>query len=651
MQMKNVKLKGLQLENFKCHKALSLEFGDTVTVYGDNATGKSSIYDALTWLLFGRDSHGNGEKLIEVKPLDKNGDVRDHDAITSVEATFDIDGAEMTLRRTLKELWVFKRGNSEPVYDGNTSEYFRDGIPLKKAAFQDAVSDVVSEDVFELLTNVSYFAEDLPWQKRRAVLCRAAGVVDDRAIMATKPEFTPLMEAMGPHDLDDYKKKLLILKKNMKQEGDELPARISECERAVSELAAIDFEEARRKVDLLTQEKDAIAARLAALENDSATAAKELEVREAKLKLSELETKNRSFRAEQEANCVSRLPSLKVLLKNARSKADFAESNVHRMDRAAARLNDAISACRDRWMSVNNETFDGNMRNCPTCGRELPAEKLKVAMEAFEADKKRRLRSVEADADNRKAELVGVEDQMKEFTAELNEALREISKIEADIVEEEATAGNRKISDMEGYTTAKSSLEVLINQLEDELYSLRSNRAGEANKLREAIYSKADEISHAVSEAGKESLLKYSESRIEQLRDEAKATAEKLAGIEHLLFLAEEFIRYKATFVESGVNGLFRIARFRLFREQANGGLEDRCDVTYDGVPYSSVNNGMKINLGIDIINTLSRVYGVSVPLFIDNAECVTKIEGYDGQLIRLVVSENDKELRIVNEN
>ena len=96
------------------------------------------------------------------------------------------------------------------------------------------------------------------------------------------------------------------------------------------------------------------------------------------------------------------------------------------------------------------------------------------------------------------------------------------------------------------------------------------------------------------------------------------------------------------------MNGMFRVARFRLFREQVNGGIAECCDVTYNDIPYINVNYAAKINLGIDIINTLSVIYGVRVPLFIDNAESVTVLEPSMSQTIRLVVSENDKELRVV---
>ena len=130
-----------------------------------------------------------------------------------------------------------------------------------------------------------------------------------------------------------------------------------------------------------------------------------------------------------------------------------------------------------------------------------------------------------------------------------------------------------------------------------------------------------------------------------------KNASEALEAIDKMLYAMEDFVRFKCRFVEQSVNDHFRLASFRLFREQANGGLEERCDAQQNGVPYVGLNNGMKINVGIDIINALSRHYGVSVPLFVDNAEAVTRLEDCRSQVIRLVVSENDKELRVNYEN
>src|SRR5699024_2688754 len=133
---KNITINRLTLENFKCHSRLNLVFGGgNASIYGDNATGKTSIYDALTWLLFGKDSAGNGEKNMDIKPLDGSGQVKDHQAITSVEAELLVDGVSITLARTYREIWTTRRGSSEAAYEGNTSDYYVDGVPQKKNAF------------------------------------------------------------------------------------------------------------------------------------------------------------------------------------------------------------------------------------------------------------------------------------------------------------------------------------------------------------------------------------------------------------------------------------------------------------------------------------------------------------------------------------
>ena len=212
--MTEIKIKRLELENFKCHKSLKLNFeGGNASIYGDNASGKTSIYDALTWLLFGKDSQGNGEKNIEIKPLGSDGEVLDHEALTAVEALLDVNGEEVTLRRTYREVWTTKRGSSEATYDGNTSEYYVDGVPVKKNGFQDKVNKLVDEDTFRMLTSVSHFASAISWQDRRAVLFKVAGVSDDAQILATNERFTPLVESMGRLGLEDYKKKLLAEKR------------------------------------------------------------------------------------------------------------------------------------------------------------------------------------------------------------------------------------------------------------------------------------------------------------------------------------------------------------------------------------------------------------------------------------------------------
>lgn len=645
--MTSIRIKRLTLENFKAHKNLTLNFmGGNASVYGDNATGKTSIYDALTWLLFGKDSQGNGEKNIEIKPLNLLGEVKDHDAITSVEAVLLVNGEEITLKRTYQEVWTTKRGNSEATYDGNTSEYYVDGVPCKKFAFANKVGELVDEDVFRMLTSVSHFANDITWQERRAVLFRVAGVMDDMQIMATDEKFKPLIDSMGRLSLDDYKKKLLAEKRGFVGAKTEIPARISECEKTIADVEGLDFDKAKAEVEILTARCESLEAQRLAIEHNSAADRKRIEIREAQLELNTIESENRAFRASQ--SIVS--PDVQTMKRNLimlQTKLDDKTARLASFENALGVYDKDIAASRERWISTNSETFSGG--NCPTCGQALPAPQLKAATDAFEAQKSKRLREIEQTANAKKEAKAQVETLIVEHKKEIEQLEADIKQKKAELIAAEAVV--IEPVDMADYQAKKNAALDKINTLQGELADMMADSNASMSDLQRQIAEVRAKISQHRDIISKESLLAYSRNRVEELREDARNAAQNLEAIEGMLFLIDEYSRYKTKFVEDSINSLFRIARFRLFREQANGGIEDRCDVVYGGVPYINVNNGAKINVGIDIINTLSKSYGVTVPLFIDNAESVTKIEQSDTQIIRLVVSENDKELRISYEN
>ena len=645
--MTEIKIKKLSLENFKCHKNMALDFmGGNASIYGDNASGKTSVYDALTWLLFGKDSHGNGEKNIEIKPLDATGEVKDHDALTAVEAVLDVNGEDVILRRTYKEVWTTKRGASQATYDGNTSEYYVDGVPCKKNAFQDRVNELVDEDTFRLLTSVNYFADGISWQERRAVLFKVAGVMDDAQILATNAQFAPLVESMGRLSIEDYKKKLLAEKKKFVGAKTEIPARISECQKTIEDVEGLDFAGAKAQVEALNTRKESLAAQVLAIEHDSAMEAKRMEIREALLEITALENENNAYRSSQDDGS-GNVHSLNIRL-TALQTQHAKKNPVIENERAyIADLDKKITEYRNRWIAMNGDTFTGG--SCPTCGQNLPAAQLQAAKEQFDANKQKRLEDILQTANSYKESKAQAEDRLNRMVDEVAQIEAEITELESQIAAAEVNVVEPK--DMDDYAERKAVLTERVDILSGELADMTSNSSAVRGKLHEEIAAIQSDINERQIIISKESLLDYSRQRVNQLREEAKNAAECLEAIEKMLYLLDEYSRYKTGFVEDSINGLFRVARFRLFREQANGGIEDRCDVVHDGVPYISVNNGMKINLGIDIINTLSTAYGVRVPLFVDNAESVTNLEKCGSQIIRLVVSENDKELRVNYEN
>ena len=644
--MKDIKLISLELTNFKCHRHLRLDFdGRNTEIAGDNATGKTSVYDSLMWLLFSKDSQGNGDKNLEVKPLDSDGNVIDHDAITEVEAIFQVNGEKLALCRTYREKWETRRGSAEAVFTGNTSEYTIDGVPVKRNGFQDKVNELVDEDTFRLLTNTSYFAAGISWQERREILFKVAGVMEDGQILATNEQFTPLVESMGKLSLEDYKKKLLAEKRKFFGAKTEIPARISECQKTIQDVQGLDFTKAKAQVEALQATLNGISEQIIAIEHDNAADQKRLEIGNAQLELSQLENENKAYRNNQLVGSVN-VHGLSVRITSLRRQMESKKLSMANESTYITRLDADITASRNEWMSVNVETF--TVGKCRTCGQDLPAEQVKAAKEKFEAEKKKHLDKILQDANHYKGLKAQAEDRLTKVAEEISQMDAEIADLQAQI--DAAEAARVEPKDMDDYAERKAAIMARMQTLSEELHDMMLASAYVIDKLRDEKTEIQAAISVQMAIVNKESMLDYSRQRVEELREDARNAAECLEAIEKMLFLMDEYIRYKTRFVEDSINGLFRIARFRLFREQANGGIEDRCDVVYDGVPYISVNNGMKINLGIDIINTLSMAYGVRVPLFVDNSESVTKLETCNSQIIQLRVK-NDKELRVNYEN
>lgn len=641
----DIRIKRLTLDNFKGHKHLNIQFnGKNTTIYGDNATGKTTIYDALTWLLFGKDS--SGAKDFEIKPLSADGTVRDHHAITCVEAELMV-GPEITiLKRTLQEVWTTRRGSAQAVYTGNTSEYFVNGVPCKQNVYDSKIKAIVPETTFKMLTSVSHFPSTMRWQDRRATLFEMANTMTDTEIMARDEKFAPLLEGMGSLPLADYKKKLGAEKKGFTTTRDQTPARLDECQKTVQSLSEIDFDLARKNLAALEEDHRGILSQIAALDNDTAATQKQQEIRAKQLDLQALEAANADYRRQQTAGNLNLAP-LRRSLDDLRGELASVQARVTAAENALPTFDNAIDASRQRWLSVNAQTYTGG--TCPTCGQQLPADQLAEAQDNFERQKQAQLAEIQRTAEaqkaaksNQEAAIVSMKDRAATIEAEIRRQEAHLHQAEEALVAP---------ADMEGYAEQKKVLDDSIQALTAELTAIQGNAAQvrqQYNTQRILIEGQMREQRDLISQ---ESMLVVVQSRIEEIQADAQNAAEALEAIEAMLYLAEEFTRFKAQFVEDSINSFFRLATFRLFREQANGGVEDRCDVVYDGVPYNGLNNGMKINVGIDIINALSRHYGVTVPLFLDNAESVTALEPCDAQVIRLVVSESDKELRITNEN
>lgn len=651
-------ISSLSLENFKGASMVHYTFdGRSAAIYGANGSGKSTIYDAWLWLLTGKDSSGSVD--FKIKPVDPNGVVLDHAARSSVEAEILADGKHMTLRREYFERWSKKRGNPEAAFDGNATEFFINGVPKSKGDYEAALDALLDRDLLRLLSDNTAFAK-LHWKKRRDILFELADVGTDLELMEENDAYAPLLEAAASVGLDDLRTSLKAKRKKINSRLNDLPIAISENNRAAQELQGLQFDALRDSEADLQETEHQLTSELAETRSGD-IAALSNRVKEIEISLQELDLQNKQYRgALTEAAPPDERPAVedKISFLERRIREEeqwFADKCKYyqSLKERAAQIASETEGYRAEYTSISEMKFNG--ADCPTCGRPMEGSMLEEAKKNFEARKQDRLdviaqrgKKAVKDQNSNAERMEAVKDRIVEIESEIAQMKDELASEKAYLSSLGAYSAP-EITDMPDYAEKRSGLTKRLTAARNELKQAQLSSDELMSSIRSKRNAVRDELASIRSQLAKEATLQTLERRIEQLQQERHDLAQELAEIDRISDLAESFSKFKATYITDRINGKFRLAQFQLFAEQVNGGVADTCDILCGGVPYDSgLNSSAKINVGLDIIRTLSDWYGASVPVFIDNAESVTQLEDMACQTIRLTVSEDDEKVRVV---
>ena len=634
-----IEIKSMDIKNFKGIRDMRLDFHSGMnSLYGENASGKTTVYDALIWLLFDKDSHGNSR--FSVKPIGAADGV-----MPEVTAVLSVNGEELQLRKTLREKWERPRGSAVARFAGHTVDYTVDDVPRKESEYKRIIAGYIDENQFRMLTGVYAFARDLHWKDRRALLAEVCGLPEDAELLTEAPQFAELVTQVGRRTVDDYKAALMAQRKGANSTLNTLPVRIDECERMIAELSALPFEQAAELGKTLQAERDRVQGDLVKLDSDALLTRAQNESDELHNKLREMENENREHRNSQYVPVEDETPMLRQAEQDAQQALDDAVRECNelrgRIDSGEKRLDEY----RARWKAIDKEQFTGG--RCPTCGQTLPSSELESAKQRFETSKQDRKNALLEDSKLLKADITALQARLQEKEGSLpglraaytaaEQALKDYVAPEAPVIE-----------DLPDYQRRKDAIQRSLDDVRRRIDRLQTNTQAERDRLENEFREITAKILENDAVLAKEQQLADTRRRVTKLQEEQRSCAAQVEEMDRMIEMCEEFARYRVQSVEDGVNRHFKLARFRLFTEQINGGLADCCDVVVGGVPYADLNSAMQINVGLDIINTLSAHYGVRVPLFIDNAESVTRLQEIDTQTVRLVVSEQDKELRLV---
>lgn len=648
-----MKLIRLSLENFKGIKSFTLEpKGHNIAVYGDNETGKTTLFDAFLWLLFGKDSDNRTD--FDIKTLDKNGEAL-HGLDHTVEAVLKLaDGKTLTLKKTYKEKWTKQRGSATKTFTGHTVDHFVNKVPVTAGEYAKSIAALIDENVFKLLTSPMYFNTQLHWEARRKILLEVCGDITDKEVIASEKALKDLPKILEGRSLEDHRKVIQSTRAEINRELDRIPTRISEVERGLPDLSDIDNpEELPGDIARLRASVQAREQKKAQLIAGGGAAGKIKELREIESELLRVQNEHRKAQGAQLEELDSKLYAVRKTRQDLEADIDAIERKRTTAGAEISAVSQKIENLRQQWHEANRQQIEFHQDDtCPACGQSIPKAQLEAAKEKamanFNKTKAETLEAINADGKAQKDRWEILDSQITELTKKSEGAQESLValKAEEDKLQKAADAAAGKVKPI-GENPEYAKLLTKKQQVETEIEALQADNSEAVANIQAGI--EADNMSIAILERAHAALEQHNrgKQRIEDLKAEEQELAAKYEELERQLYLTEEFVRVKVRMLEEKINAKFQLARFKLFAEQINGGLTECCEVQYNGVPFRSLNNAARINIGLDIIRTLAKHHGITAPIFVDNAEAVVELLPVDAQVIKLVVSGTDKKLRV----
>lgn len=615
-RMHEVIFKHISISNFCGIKDLDTDLWEKTVVKGKNRAGKSTIRNAIMWVLTGNLVSGK-DAGTSIRPQSEDGTPVDFVDI-SVSLTVSIDGSEYILTKTQKQKWQKKRGSEEKTKEGNENLFEISGVPKRTKDFEKFIEENICP-ISELsyCLNANTFL-NLDTKKRREKVLGLAKSFTDDDVIALNPDFEVLRADLKIGTLEELTKRSSATISKLKEEQRNLPVRIDEV--------------SKQKVDLdfsaLELEKNVLEEQLAEYDRmvEESEKLKEQALK-ARFDLSGIENSLNSEYKDKRHDLEMKLSEMKANLRTVFDDITRLESEQEKAETLVENNEKAIRDASAQMDLAKGRVFDDTELICPNCKQPYPKEHEATLRKDFE--------------ERNAAELSRLSDYIESLIGGRDNALEKVNAIK------------KKISDT---SSVKSQYEKDISGIENEIANLIM-----VDPTKDASYvAKMDEITALETKAREclpttdkhEIKAKYADvdrqlaqadmnnqidDRIAELRQQLSDVANKMLKEEHTLYLLQEFAKAKITLVEESVNKYFDLIRWKFYQTLENGGYQSVCRALVGGVDYDvSLNKSDRILCQLDICKGFMKSAGVTLPLLADDTESVDdgRIPDYDGQVI-----------------
>ena len=641
--MNNISIKKMEIENFRGIKKLSFEPKKINKIMGINASGKTTIFHAFSWLLTERNTEGKKEFLIT--PVDENGNV-----IFGKFPSVSVDFGDFGFRKVMDEKWTKGSKDKPSEFKGYSIKYFvtEKGTenPVSKSEYNSKLEELIGDNYkIEMLSSIDYFAKILHWTERRNILFELAEDIDkvEEEITSSSKEFEIFSDIA---DKETYRKELKRKLSDTEKEISDTKIRLDENTRRLKEV-----EEEEISFDPTLPEK------LTSMELKKEEINKEylekydkfIEETEKKKKLKlELVTKSASGDSDKfkkfkdaEKKVISLKTDIKKL-KDSVSGFSGVDDKIETLENEIKNLVKQKEQKTEEYKSWKDKK-EPDEKICSKCGQNIPAKN-------FEEDKKAAMdqivklgKELSLKIEQRKKEKIELEEQKETIEREIKDLSLKLEIAEADEISTkedfQATTGD------EATKKEIEKIDDLLSRMNEKIEKYKSDKNDKIVKIDSDMKILSEKIR-------KQNSVSEDKSRIEELYKKHEELGNLKLSLEEKIRLLDSFISKKCSVIEEKVNSMFKITKFKLFNNLINGELELTCEAMVDGVPFTELNTGSKILAGLDILNVVNKFYNISIPVFIDNFESLTEeIPEIESQLFVLEANQKTKKLTILSEN
>lgn len=631
-----IKLKRMTLRNFKSIRSLDFDFrGEDAIVIGSNGTGKTTLYDAYLWCIFGTTSGVNAQ----VQMLDKD-NVIVHKIDTEVSVVLTVNGDyDVTVGRKLTEKWK-ALGTPDEKFSGTEVQRFINDVPLSMKEFNAKLQEIADLKQWLMLSSIESFMS-LKMDERRKILMSIAGGIDEAEVM--KPYPAIIQAVKERKSLEELQKQTKSIRKRSDDELKGIPQAIDAQDRLrVNE----DFSALREQKQILEEKIEDVEKELQA-SNEELSAQQMFRTR-----LAELEEAARTIKRQWEEDYskdVSVTNKKRIDLEYECSKAAKEieehgkqyDANVRKMNALQQEFNDK----KQQWKDVNEEEFNFQQTDvCPLCHHpyteETKREQRENAVNEYNRHKSERLQKLQD-------EIMLLKEQITVLKGLINEYDQVIRPSDKNLLDAKQEALNVVVSALERLKTHDVSryepYQKALADIEAHKNSVQRKDGEDTTERKETLRqlkAQRDEILNKLS--GERTNKKIEEER-ERLSLRSTDLAQIIADCDNTLWQIKEYKKARIEAVESCVNGFFEIVKWKFYEKNvSNDDEKEICTCLVGGVDYDNLNTASKINVGVDIINGLSKAYQIFAPLFVDNRESAITLLPSKSQIISLKVVENE---------